>query len=119
LGVLRKVHLAFDPLQVLVGPGVQPLRRAPSVAQQELAQAMPGAQLITLGRPARAHQVPQRLVRRIRHPHGRKVPGAVTARQLLGIAPVGLDPIPGLHRHQRRGTTSHFTPNCVSCQYST
>src|SRR5256885_8878649 len=71
-----------------------------------ISQAVPGAQLITLGRPARAHQIAQRLVRGVRHPYGREVPGAVTARQLHSIATVSLDPISGFHRYQCRSHRS-------------
>jgi hypothetical protein len=73
------------------------------VAQQELAQPVTGAQLIALGCQARAHQIPQRFVRCIRHPYRRQVSAPIAARQLLGIAPIGLHPVPSLHRYQCRG----------------
>ena len=88
---------------MLGGPRLRALGRSPPVAQQELAQPVASPQLIALGRQASAHQIAQRLMRRIRHPHRRQIPAPIAARQLLGIAPVGLDPIPGLHRYQRRG----------------
>ncbi len=40
-------------------------------------------------------------MRRIRHPHWREVSGAIATSQLLRVALVCLDPIAGLHRHQR------------------
>ena len=73
------------------------------MAQQELAEPVAGPQLIALGCEPSPHQVPQRLMRRVRHPHRRQIPRSVAARQLLRIAPVRLDPVPGLHRHQGRG----------------
>jgi hypothetical protein len=73
------------------------------VAQQELAQPVTSAQLIALGGQARAHQVTQRLVRRIGHPHRGQIPRAEAARELRGIASIGLDPIAGFHRYHRRG----------------
>ena len=76
-------------------------RDSSALAQQKLAQAVSRAQLIALGRLPCTHQVAQSLVRRIRYPHRRELPGAVAARQLFGVAPIRLDPIPGLDRHQR------------------
>ncbi len=95
--------LLLDPHQIPAGPRRGALGGPTSLAQQELSQPMPGSQLITLGRQACTHQIAQRLVRRIRHPHRRQIPGPVAAGELLDIAPIGLDPVAGLHRHQRRG----------------
>ena len=48
-------------------------------------------------------------MRRVWDPHRRQFPGAVTARQLLRIAAVCLDPVPGLGGDQAR--RYHFTDN--------
>ena len=63
---------------------------------------MPRAQLIFLGRFARAHQIPQRFMLRIRHPHRRQLAGAIIPRQLQRIPTVRLHTISSFHRHQRR-----------------
>ena len=72
------------------------------MAQQKLLQPVPRPQLILLRGFARPHQVPQGFMRRIRHPHRRQISTAITPGQLLGIPPVGLHPIPRLHRNQSR-----------------
>lgn len=88
--------------EVTLRPGFHAGRRAPPVPEQKLAEAVTGAQLVSLRRLPRPHQVAQHLVRGIRHPHRGQVSRAVTARKLPRIAPIGLDAIAGLHRHQRR-----------------
>jgi hypothetical protein len=69
---------------------------------EELRQPIAGPQLITLGGKPGTYSVAQGLVGRIRHPDRRQIAGSVTARQLLGVAPVGLDAIGGLRRHEVR-----------------
>jgi len=71
-------------------------------AQQQLLQPMARAQLVLLRRLARPHQVPQRLVRLIRHPDSCEITGPIATRQLQRVSPVRLDPVAGFHRHQRR-----------------
>ena len=77
------------------------------------------SQLILLGRLSRPDKIAQCFRAFIRHPHRSQIVGAVTARQLQSIPPVGLYPIPGFFGTSDGATTSHLTPNCVSCQYST
>ncbi len=60
------------------------------------------SQLILLGRLSRPDKIAQCFRAFIRHPHRGQITGAVTARQLQSIPPVGLDPVPGLLRNQRR-----------------
>jgi hypothetical protein len=60
------------------------------------------SQLILLGRLSRPDKIAQCFRAFIRHPHRSQIVGAVTARQLQSIPPVGLYPIPGLLRNQRR-----------------
>jgi hypothetical protein len=50
----------------------------------------------------RPHQVAHRLVRRVRHPDRRKLARTVQLRQADRVPPVGLDPVPGPARDQRR-----------------
>jgi hypothetical protein len=103
--LLRRVIEAetADPLLEPVGPRVRPRRGPAAAAEQQLLQAVAGAELVTLGSLTRPHQIPQRLVSRIRHPHGRQVAAPEQAGELLGIAPVSLDPVAGLDGHQGRG----------------
>src|SRR5690349_16074500 len=63
------------------------------VAQQVLAQPMLGAQLVLLGRFASPDQVSKSFVSCVRYEYGREVTAAVCARELLGVAPIGLDAI--------------------------
>ena len=79
------------------------------MAQQKLAQPVSRLQLILLGRLSSPHQIPQCFMRRVWDPHRRQFPGAVTARQLLRIAAVCFDPVPGLGGDQAR--RYHFTDN--------
>src|ERR1019366_6712714 len=67
---------------------------------------MPRPQLILLGCFAGSNQIPQRFVRRIRHPHRRQLSGSMIPRQLQRIATIRFHPVPALHRHQRR--RNHF-----------
>ncbi len=99
-GLLRRLlelHLT-DPRQVSLCPRRHRGWRPPSVPQQKFAETMAGAQLVLLRRLSSSHQIPQRFVRGVRHPHGRQVSGAVTPRELLGIASIRLHPIAGLGR---------------------
>ena len=94
-------------------------RRTVTRAQQKLAQPMTSSQLILLGRLARPHQVAQRLRTLIRNPDRRQIAGSIASRQLLGITPIGLHPVAGLHRNQGRRNHLTLTPNSANCQYST
>lgn len=49
---------------------------------------------------AGSHQVAHGLMRRIRNPHRRQLAAPVQLGQHRRVAPVGLNPIPGLHRDQ-------------------
>jgi len=63
---------------------------------------MASSQLVFLGGLTCSYQVAQRLVCRVRHPDLRQLAGAKAARKLDGVAAVGLDPVTGLLRDQRR-----------------
>src|SRR6266446_351990 len=89
-GLLRRMlelHLS-DPRQVSLGPRLHRCRRPPSVAQQKFSETMASAQLVLLRRLTGPYQITQRFVSRVRHPHGRQVPGPVAPRQLLRITAV-------------------------------
>src|SRR2546426_10398836 len=91
-----------DPASITLGPRLRPRRGPAPVAEQELLEPMPGSELIFLGGLARADQVAQRLVRRVRNPHRREIPAAEAPRQAFRIATVSLDAVAGLDRHQGR-----------------
>jgi hypothetical protein len=74
--------LLLDPLLVLAGSRLGPLRRAPTLSKKHLLQPMPRTNLVLL-----------------RHPHRCQFAAPVAASKLDGIAPVCLDSIAGLHRH--------------------
>lgn len=82
------------------------------LAQQKLAQAMARAQLILLRGFPGPYQIPQRLMRRVRHPDRRQVAGAITPRQLQRVAPIRFHAIARLHGHQ--GGRHHLAchPEC-------
>ena len=51
---------------------------------------------------ASPHEVPHRLVTRIRHPDRRQLTGPEQLHEIDGVAPIGLDPITWLGWDQRR-----------------
>ena len=57
---------------------------------------------IDLSDASRSDKIAQCFRSFIRYPHRGQVIGAVTTCQLQCIQPIGLDPVPGLRRHQRR-----------------
>ena len=85
LGGLLEVHLATHPIEIFHRPGTHALRGTPPMAQQEFREPMACAQLITLGGQTRTHQIAQRFVCGIGHPHRGQVAHTVTARQVLSI----------------------------------
>ena len=99
---LLKAHVGLDPLQIFLGPRFPGIGGTFPLTQQELAQAMPYPELVFLGRFPSPHQIAQRFVLGIGHPHRGQFAGAITTRQLLGIAAVGFHPVAGSGRHQRR-----------------
>lgn len=74
---------------------------AHAVNQQKGFQALLDAAQIFLGRAPSAHQIAERFVARVRDVHRGQIVHAQQPNQLLGIAPVGLDPIPRFLRDQR------------------
>lgn len=87
-----------------LGPGLasRRCRRPAAVPQQELAQPVAGSQLFLVGCLTSSHQIPQRLVDRVRHPDRRQLPGSVAPGQLVRVQLVGIDSVARLGRDQRR-----------------
>jgi hypothetical protein len=103
-GFLRRMLIAdlLEPLRMTLCPRLHSQRRTPTRTQQELGQPVARAQLILLGRLSRPDKIAQCFRSFIRHPYRGQIVGAVTARQLQRIPPVGLDLVLGLLRNQRR-----------------
>jgi len=77
-------------------------RERPALAQHHRRDRLALAAQVRDGRVPRANQVTHGLVRLVRHPHRGKFAGTQQACELLGVAPVGLDPVTRLARDQRR-----------------
>jgi hypothetical protein len=94
-----------------VRPGA-PVVEADPVAQKQLAQPVPAAHQIHAHRLACAHEVAQRLLPGPRHPD------RVQPDQVLGVAAVGLDPLPGRARDlaRRRHHALHAAPGKLARQ---
>ncbi len=112
---LLKVHMVVQPSHVLCRPLLLDIgRRLRSVPQQKFSQPLTSPVLILPGIFARPHQIAQRFVGRIGHPDRRQVAAAITARQLLGVAPIRFHAIASFGRYQRR--RNHFARNAQLCQ---
>ena len=83
-------------------PSSNTSRRTLTRAQQEFVKPVTSPQLILLRCFTRTHQIAQRLGALVGNPDRRQIAGSVTARQLLGIAPVGLHTVASLDRDQGR-----------------
>ena len=112
---------ALKPSHVTEGPGLGAAWWPLSLAQQELAQPIAGAVLILYCGLSGPHQIAQGLVRRIGYPDRRELLRAERARQLTGVATVGLDAVTGSHRDQRRGDnfTRYAAPSQFPVKYIT
>ena len=102
--------LAAHPGDVPLGPGPLALAEDVAVAQQLLGDAMAcgsarAAQVIKA-----ADQVAQPLLLGRWWRDKAQLAGAVEAHELLGVAAVGLDAVPGAHRHQRGRDDVAATP---------
>ena len=71
--------------------------------EKELLQAMPGPEFVGLGGLPCPYEVPQHLVKRVRHPHCRQLSTPMAPGRLLRIAPIRFHSVPDLHGDQRRG----------------
>jgi hypothetical protein len=67
--------------------------------EQKFTQPVARTKLILLGGFPRSHQISQRFVRGVGYPNRRQLTGAITTRQLLGVAAIGLHPVTGLGGH--------------------
>ncbi len=93
----------IEPAAMALGLRLHARRRSNAVAQQKLADAMAGSELIGLRGLTRAQQISQSFMRRVGDPYGREIAGTMTAREPLGVAAIGLDAVAGLDRHEGRG----------------
>src|SRR5882762_11743890 len=83
---LFEVYLGPNPLQVWFRPrGLQMLRTLPATAQQKLAEAMAGTQLVSFRGLPGTHQISESFVGGVRNPHGGQVTRTVAACQLQGV----------------------------------
>ncbi len=83
-------------------------------AQQKAFQAVARPALLFHGRSAGADQVAHGFILLVGYVDAGQFPGPIKARQLIGIAPVGLDAIGSLLGDQRRG--NHLTVNALAAQ---
>jgi len=75
---------------------------------------MPGPHQIRAGVFPGPDQIPGRLLGLGGHPHPSQLPDVQQPGQPLGVAPVGLDPIPGGRFSLEGATTTHRTPAICS-----
>src|SRR5206468_1524939 len=77
--VLRRMLEAhgLQPAAVDGAPGTSSLWRPHSPAEEKLLQAMPEPELVLLRRFSGSHQITQRLLRWVRHPHRREIASAI------------------------------------------
>ena len=101
LGERVREALTIEPFAVLDGPGMLALAVDVAVAQEGLADAMAGGGAGAPQVVSAADQVAQPLLARSRRGDEAELSGAVEAHQLLGVAAVGLHPVPGPDRGQR------------------
>src|SRR5215472_8902100 len=97
---LIEMYVALNPFQVLLCPRIHSVRLSASVPQKELAQPMPGPELILFSRLAGADQIAQCLMSLIGNPNRGQIAGTMAASQFLGIAAVRLHPLACLYRNQ-------------------
>ena len=81
----------------------------PAVAQQELAEPMPGPGAVGDQVGAGAAQVPHRLLGHGRHPDGDQLAGPVQPGQPPAVTTVGLDPVAGAFGINAGAITSQRT----------
>jgi hypothetical protein len=72
-----------------------------SVPQQKLPEPLAGAMPVLDSGFALPHQVAQGFVVLVGNPYRSQISTAIAARQLRGVAAIGLDPFAGLGRNQR------------------
>jgi hypothetical protein len=116
--VLQIIHHEAGQDQEYGGPGEETSSEDQPLAQQQLRQPMPGPQQIRGGVFAGSDQVSGCLLGLGRDPHPRQLPDVQQPGQPFGVAPVGLDPIPG--RAFQLGRRHHHTahPGRLKCPAS-
>lgn len=88
------------------------LRTLPATAQQKLAEAMAGTQLVSFRGLPGTQQISESFVGGVRNPHGGQVTRTLAACQLQGVAPISFHTVTGLHGNQRR--CDHFAAHAES-----
>ena len=81
-----------------------------AVPQQEAGQLLTRLTQRAHRRQTRAHEIADRLMGLIRNPDRGQFAGAVQPRKIYRIPPVGLDPVTGLARDQRRSNDNASMP---------
>ena len=94
--------LRLQPLAVPLGPRLLRAGEAAAVPQQEFGQPMARAQEIRADVFATAQEIARRFFLLGRDVDRRQRAGAIEDGELARIAPIGLDPIAGPPRNQRR-----------------
>jgi hypothetical protein len=82
-----------------------------AVTQQKARQLLAAAPQAVYRRLTGADQIAHRLMRLVRNPHRRQLARPMQLRQIVGVAPVGLDAIARTTRNQR-GSHHHA---CMTC----
>jgi hypothetical protein len=95
---------------VTLGPRLPVIKPDP-VTQQQLREPVPGAHQIDPDLLARADQIAQCFLLGPRHPDRVQLAGDEQPREILGVTPIGLDPIPRPARDlaRRRHDALHAT----------
>ena len=118
------IILEYDPMNLLLkgltchsgSMALRPMlagRIRATMSQKEGEQLLPSPHQVHGCIHSRADQIAQRFMRRVRHPHPGQVSGSVQDRQLLPIAPIGLDPLPWLAWNERsRGNCATVAQRC-------
>jgi hypothetical protein len=100
VGRLLKAQTGEPPAMQL-GPGGTPVM--PALTQQKPRELLAGTTQRMHRIQALSHQITHRLVSGVRDPHRRQLARPMQPRQARRIAPIGLDPVAGPLRDQRRG----------------
>src|SRR3989441_609817 len=90
-----------EPATVALGPRLHPLGGPDPLAQEQLGEAVAGAELVVLGHLPGPHEVAQGFMGGVGDPDRREIARPVAARELGGVPPVGLHPIARLRRDER------------------
>ena len=105
----REGHFDFGQIPQVGGRPTGLAAVTQVVAQQIHFELLPGPMLLPANLETGADQIPHGLILRFGHINGGQFPGPIQAGQVVGIPPVGLDPLAGFARHFR-GTDQNAVP---------